>query len=144
MDNLVTLADLTRYTTIEAFMRAQHEVFFGEALDGSINSADWRVALTQRLREHLTLVNLLRVMEGRWSGRRPDWARQARSGRGQLGRRAAVAPPTVTPGMEPFRTQCRQWLRFHVLMPCRHATTVAPEGNGWPGTRWASSQIAVI
>ena len=46
-------------------MRAQHEVFFGESVDGDINSADWRVALAQRLREHLTFVNLLRVLEGR-------------------------------------------------------------------------------
>ena len=33
--------------------------------DGDIHSSEWRVALAQRLREHLTFVNLLRVLEGR-------------------------------------------------------------------------------
>ena len=57
--------DHTGYTTVEDYVRAQHEVFFGESVDADINSADWRVALARRLREHLTFVNLLRVLEGR-------------------------------------------------------------------------------
>ena len=64
-DDLAARVDPTGYTTVEAYVRAQHEVFFGESVDGDINSADWRVALAQRLREHLTFVNLLRVLEGR-------------------------------------------------------------------------------
>ena len=35
------------------------------SVDADINSADWRVALARRLRERLTFVNLLRVLEGR-------------------------------------------------------------------------------
>ena len=57
--------DHTGYTTVEDYVRAQHEVFFGESVDADINSADWRVALARRLRERLTFVNLLRVLEGR-------------------------------------------------------------------------------
>ena len=64
-DDLSARVDHTGYTTVESYVRAQHEVFFGESVDGDIHSADWRVALAQRLREHLTFVNLLRVLEGR-------------------------------------------------------------------------------
>ena len=64
-DDLAARVDHTGYTTVESYVRAQHEVFFGQSVDGDIHSADWRVALAQRLREHLTFVNLLRVLEGR-------------------------------------------------------------------------------
>ena len=64
-DDLATRVDHTRYATVESYVRAQHEVFFGESVDGDIHAAEWRVALAQRLREHLTFVNLLRVLEGR-------------------------------------------------------------------------------
>ena len=64
-DDLAARVDHTAYTTVESYVRAQHEVFFGESVDGDIDSADCRVALAQRLREHLTFVNLLRVLEGR-------------------------------------------------------------------------------
>ena len=60
--------DTLRYLVVDelhTFDGAQHEVFFGQSVDGDIHSADWRVALAQRLREHLTFVNLLRVLEGR-------------------------------------------------------------------------------
>ena len=64
-DDLAARVDHTAYTTVESYVRAQQEVFFGESVDGDIDSADCRVALAQRLREHLTFVNLLRVLEGR-------------------------------------------------------------------------------
>ena len=64
-DDLAVRVDHTAYTTVESYVRTQHEIFFGESVDGDIGSADWRVALAQRLREHLTFVNLLRVLEGR-------------------------------------------------------------------------------
>ena len=65
LEDLAARVDHTRYATVESYVRAQHEVFFGEPVDEDIHSADWRVALAQRLREHLTFVNLLRVLEGR-------------------------------------------------------------------------------
>ena len=64
-DDLAARVRHTAYTTVEDYIRAQHEVFFGESVNGDIHSAEWRVALAQRLREHLTVVNLLRVLEGR-------------------------------------------------------------------------------
>ena len=57
--------DHTRYATVEEYVRAQHEVFLGEPINGEFADDDWSIALSERLREHLTFVNLLRVLEGR-------------------------------------------------------------------------------
>ena len=52
------------YTSAEEYIRAQHEVFFGEAPTEGFESREWRLALGERLREHASFVNLLRVLDG--------------------------------------------------------------------------------
>ena len=64
-DDLAERVDHTRYGTVENYVRAQHELFFGDPIEGDFDGDDWRLALARRLREHLTFVNLLRVLEGR-------------------------------------------------------------------------------
>ena len=64
-DDLLARVDPARHPTAEAFIRAQHELFFGTTIGGDFASNAWRLALGDRLREHSTFVNLLRVLEGR-------------------------------------------------------------------------------
>ncbi len=53
-----------RYVSADEYIRAQHEVFFGEAPIGGLESREWRLALGEKLREHASFVNLLRVLDG--------------------------------------------------------------------------------
>ena len=64
-DDLAARVEPTRHATAEAYIRAQHELFFGAPIDGDFTSDAWRPALGDRLREHSTFVNLLRVLDGR-------------------------------------------------------------------------------
>ena len=64
-DDLSARLDATRHATAEAYIRAQHELFFGTLIEGDFASDAWRLALGDRLREHSTFVNLLRVLDGR-------------------------------------------------------------------------------
>ena len=64
-DDLRARVDPTRYATTEAYIRAQHELFFGTPIEGDFAAVAWRLALGDRLREHSTFVNLLRVLDGR-------------------------------------------------------------------------------
>ena len=64
-DDLAERVDHTRYANVEDYVRSQHDVFFGEPIEGDFDGDDWRVALARRIREHLTFVNLLRALEGR-------------------------------------------------------------------------------
>ncbi|MDE2907097.1 MAG: hypothetical protein OXQ28_13565, partial [Acidobacteriota bacterium] len=64
-DNLPARVDPTRHATAEAYVRAQHELFFGTPIEGDFTAEPWRLALGDRLREHSTFVNLLRVLDGR-------------------------------------------------------------------------------
>ena len=64
-DDLATRVDPTRYATPEAYVREQHELFFGAPIEGDFASDAWRLTLADRLREHSAFVNLLRVLEGR-------------------------------------------------------------------------------
>ena len=64
-DDLSARLDATRHATAEAYIRAQHELFFGAPMEGDFASDAWRLALGDRLREHSTFVNLLRVLDGR-------------------------------------------------------------------------------
>ena len=52
------------YASADEYVRAQHEVFFGEAPDGGLESREWCLALGGKLREHASFVNLLRVLDG--------------------------------------------------------------------------------
>ncbi len=64
-DDLAARVDPTRHPTAEAYLRAQHELFFGTPIEGGFASDGWRLALGERLREHAAFVNLLRVLDGR-------------------------------------------------------------------------------
>ena len=64
-DDLTARVDPKRQATAEAYIRAQHELFFGAPIEGDFASDAWRPALGDRLREHSTFVNLLRVLDGR-------------------------------------------------------------------------------
>ena len=64
-DDLPARVDPKRHATAEAYIRAQHELFFGAPIEGDLASDAWRPALGDRLREHSTFVNLLRVLDGR-------------------------------------------------------------------------------
>ena len=56
--------DPSRYASLADYIRAQHEVFFGKPPAGEFESLEWRLELGQRLREHASFVNLLRVLDG--------------------------------------------------------------------------------
>ncbi len=64
-DDLATRVDPTRHSTVEAYVRAQHELFFGAPVEGDFASDAWRLGLADHLREHSAFVNLLRVLDGR-------------------------------------------------------------------------------
>ena len=63
--DLAAVVDHRRYDTAEAYLRAQHELFLGAPIEGEFDSAEWRVALGEKLREHVVFVNLLRALDGR-------------------------------------------------------------------------------
>ena len=63
--DLAAVVDHRCYDTTEAYLCAQHELFLGETIDGASHSADWRVGLGEKLREHIVFVNLLRALDGR-------------------------------------------------------------------------------
>ena len=42
-----TLLDHTRYGSVEDYVRAQHEVFSGESIEGDFDGDDWRLALAR-------------------------------------------------------------------------------------------------
>ena len=56
--------DPNRYVSADEYIRAQHALFFGEAPAGGLESREWRLALGEKLREHASFVNLLRVLDG--------------------------------------------------------------------------------
>ena len=53
-----------RYPSADEYIRAQHELFFGDSPAGGLESPEWRLALGEKLREHASFVNLLRVLDG--------------------------------------------------------------------------------
>ena len=55
---------LDRRQPPDDYIRGLHELFFGVPLEGDFESEGWRVALADRLCEHATFVNLLRVLDG--------------------------------------------------------------------------------
>ena len=63
--SLAEITDPARYPNAETYLKAQHELFFGAAIEGDYQANGWRIALAAKLREHLMFVNLLRtVAEG--------------------------------------------------------------------------------
>ena len=53
-----------RYPSADEYIRAQRELFFGEPPAGGLESSEWRLVLGEKLREHASFVNLLRVLNG--------------------------------------------------------------------------------
>ena len=64
MPDLAEQVDPSRYASFDEYIRAQHAVFFGEPPAGEFDSLEWRLVLGERLREHASFVNLLRVLDG--------------------------------------------------------------------------------
>ena len=62
--NLAQRVDPGHYVSLEDYIRAQHELFFGEPPEGDFESMGWRIRLGERLREHAAFVNVLRVLDG--------------------------------------------------------------------------------
>ena len=54
----------SRYASADDYVRAQYALFFGETADGGLDSPRWRITLGEKLREHASFVNLLRVLDG--------------------------------------------------------------------------------
>ena len=65
VDDLLARVDAARHPTAEVYIDAQHELFFGSPIGDDFASDARRLALGNRLREHSTFVNLLRVLDGR-------------------------------------------------------------------------------
>ena len=60
--DLAERVDPSRYSGTDAYVRAQHEVFFGESAPENFDTPAGRIALGDRLREHASFVNLLRAL----------------------------------------------------------------------------------
>ena len=63
-DGLVETLDPRRHATSTSYLRAAHEAFFNEPPAGDLNPDDWKVTLSDRLREHTAFRNLLQVLSG--------------------------------------------------------------------------------
>ncbi len=61
-DGLVETLDPRRHPTGESYLRAAHEAFFHDP--PAADSDDWKVELSDRLREHTAFRNLLQVLGG--------------------------------------------------------------------------------
>jgi len=64
-DDLKSCTDPACHATTEAYLRAQHQLFFGKPIDGDFDSPGWRLALGKNLRKHQAFFNLLRVLDGK-------------------------------------------------------------------------------
>ena len=64
LPDLAERVDPSRYASFDEYIRAQHAVFFSEAPTGAFKAPEWPLALGERLREHASFVNLLRVLDG--------------------------------------------------------------------------------
>ena len=63
-DGLAETLDPRGYATSASYLGAAHEAFFNEPPAGHPDSDDWKVALSDRLREHTAFRNLLQVLSG--------------------------------------------------------------------------------
>jgi DEAD/DEAH box helicase domain-containing protein len=57
--------DPANYADYEGYIRAQHQLWFGVDITGEFAAREWRVALCERLKEHLFFQNLLKILGGR-------------------------------------------------------------------------------
>ncbi len=63
-DGLAEILDPRRHATSASYSRAAHEAFINEPPAGDPDADDWKVALSDRLREHTAFRNLLQVLSG--------------------------------------------------------------------------------
>ncbi|WP_462270445.1 DEAD/DEAH box helicase [Desulfobacter sp.] len=56
------------YDTHESYIRAQHQLWFDEAIPEEFDDPQWKVALGTRLKEHLFFQNLLKILKGEICG----------------------------------------------------------------------------
>lgn len=63
-DGLAETLDPRRHATSASYLRATHQAFFNEPPAGDLDSDDWKVDLSDRLREHTAFRNLLQVLGG--------------------------------------------------------------------------------
>ena len=56
-------ADPANYVSADDYLSAQYEVFFDEDAGAVFGTPQWRIALGNKLREHASFVNLLRVVD---------------------------------------------------------------------------------
>ena len=64
-DDIAEIVDPDRYDSTEDYIRAQFELYFGEAPGHDFLSNEWKAQLSERLRDHASFVNLLRALDGR-------------------------------------------------------------------------------
>ncbi|MCK4377890.1 MAG: hypothetical protein KAW01_01020, partial [Deltaproteobacteria bacterium] len=57
--------DPASFADYEGYIRAQHLLWFGVDIAGEFGAREWRIALGERLKEHLFFQNLLKVLGGR-------------------------------------------------------------------------------
>ena len=60
--SLAERVDPAGYADARSYLKAQHELFFGTAIEGDFHAEGWRLTLATKLREHLMFVNLLRTL----------------------------------------------------------------------------------
>ena len=57
--------DPANYNTYEEYIKAQHRLWLDEEILGDFNSPDWRIALGNKIKEHLFFQNLLKTLKGK-------------------------------------------------------------------------------
>ena len=143
--SLAETTDPASYPDAERYLKAQHELFFGTAIEGDWQANGWRIKLAAKLREHLMFVNLLRtVADGplpfvdvvaRMRASLPLSAEPARAQREAVGLLnslcaliAAAREDDGAGGVKPFlRLGLHLWVRELRRMVCRVAL---PDANG--------------
>ena len=56
--------DPANYNNYEEYILAQHRLWLDEEIQGDFNDTDWRIALGEKIKEHLLFQNLLKTMRG--------------------------------------------------------------------------------
>ncbi len=56
--------DPANYNNYEEYIQAQHRLWLDEEIQGDFNDTEWRIALGEKIKEHLLFQNLLKTMKG--------------------------------------------------------------------------------
>ena len=57
--------DPANYNTYEEYIKAQYRLWLDEEILGEFISPDWRIALGDKIKEHLFFQNLLKTLKGK-------------------------------------------------------------------------------